>query len=519
MRYLGIVKYQLCYLLLLLLACGTWSSASAGEQRNFEVVVRTSFKGWLGENFRREIISTLEKEIRHDVNEMVKCFHDFPDSKNTSEKSSYRLTVSCRGRFLVGPLEKGYVNMKDLSTGVLFLKYVWYRPWSVTWKPFRFKLERCNGQKHEKVDSWVTTMPNLEDVVRVEGARRLGATHIVFPPEIITSPDLFWKRCKIPNRLCNFACQSVLNHWFPMRLVSRVRIIGMMEPRSLRFVPQPMYAAVLRVENRSPWVVNNVRFEVWGRDEYGAPAYLDPDPRRGKPDGYLPDRTHATAYGRTLQDTPRPDSTLYVETLKPGAIMDRDIVFAVCELPSRRDHPPRRAFSFEAKRLFKVPNELLEQLRKRILSDQGCRSAASLLSELHEDGLRVLKEALFSNSPKATKEVAAHGLGLMRGRMREKALVVLKKGLRSPDPDVREACQKRLCHLLEDGLRMLDEALFSDSPRATKDVAARGLASISGSMKEKALELLKKGLRSPDPDVREACKNALSAIAPSAPGE
>ena len=63
--------------------------------------------------------------------------------------------------------------------------------------------------------------------------------------------------------------------------------------------------------------------------------------------------------------------------------------------------------------------KLLEQLRERLHSDEtsSARRAAFNLSWMQEDGLDILKEALFSNSPKKTKTAVAYGLRCMHGRM------------------------------------------------------------------------------------------------------
>ena len=89
---------------------------------------------------------------------------------------------------------------------------------------------------------------------------------------------------------------------------------------------------------------------------------------------------------------------------------------------------------------------LLTQLREKLYSEQigSARRAAFNLSWMQEDGLDILKEALFSRAYKRTKCAAAYGLRKMRGRMGKIALDVLSQGLKYPDKDTTAVCRNAL---------------------------------------------------------------------------
>lgn len=90
--------------------------------------------------------------------------------------------------------------------------------------------------------------------------------------------------------------------------------------------------------------------------------------------------------------------------------------------------------------------KLLDKLREKLYSDDGStrRWAAFNLSWLQEDGLDILKEALFSDCSKATKNAAAYGLRSMRGRMRKMALEVFKQGSKHRDSTTKDVCKNAL---------------------------------------------------------------------------
>jgi len=90
--------------------------------------------------------------------------------------------------------------------------------------------------------------------------------------------------------------------------------------------------------------------------------------------------------------------------------------------------------------------ELLKNLRKKLFSGNisVARVAAFNMSWLQDDGLALLKEALFGDYSKIVKKAAAYGLRNMRGRMKKLAIEVLEQGQQNADRTTREACAKSL---------------------------------------------------------------------------
>ncbi len=90
--------------------------------------------------------------------------------------------------------------------------------------------------------------------------------------------------------------------------------------------------------------------------------------------------------------------------------------------------------------------ELLERLREKIYCDNSsaARHAAFTLSWMQEDGYDILKEALYSNAPRAAKGAAAYGLRKMRGRMRKPAFELLEEGLKHANEGTRQVCARAL---------------------------------------------------------------------------
>jgi len=90
--------------------------------------------------------------------------------------------------------------------------------------------------------------------------------------------------------------------------------------------------------------------------------------------------------------------------------------------------------------------ELLEKLRQRLYSSDAStrRQTAFRLSWMQEDGLDILKEVLFGDSPRRTKHAGAYGLRSMRGRMKKMALSLLEEGSRHRDSDIKEVCKGAL---------------------------------------------------------------------------
>ena len=90
--------------------------------------------------------------------------------------------------------------------------------------------------------------------------------------------------------------------------------------------------------------------------------------------------------------------------------------------------------------------KLLAKLREQLYCSNisTIRQSAFNLSWMQEDGLDILREALFGESPRRTKGAAAYGLRKMRGRMRKLAEDVLVEGLKHPDAKTAEICGNAL---------------------------------------------------------------------------
>ena len=88
----------------------------------------------------------------------------------------------------------------------------------------------------------------------------------------------------------------------------------------------------------------------------------------------------------------------------------------------------------------------LRQLREKLFSKDisTARLAGFSLSWMQEDGMAILKEALFGNYPRTTKKAAAYGLRSMHGRMKKLGAEVLEQGRSHSDRMTREACAKAL---------------------------------------------------------------------------
>jgi hypothetical protein len=89
---------------------------------------------------------------------------------------------------------------------------------------------------------------------------------------------------------------------------------------------------------------------------------------------------------------------------------------------------------------------ILEKLRELLHSSNPSvrRQSAFHLSWMQEDGLEILREALFGDFPAATKNAAAYGIRKMHGRMKKMSLDVFEQGLRQGDSDTREVCRRAL---------------------------------------------------------------------------
>jgi len=93
--------------------------------------------------------------------------------------------------------------------------------------------------------------------------------------------------------------------------------------------------------------------------------------------------------------------------------------------------------------------KLLEKLREKLYAESAAarRWAAFNLSWMQEDGLEILEEVLFGDSPRTIKNAAAYGLRSMRGRMKKKVLEVLARGRNHRNRDTREVCRNALSKL------------------------------------------------------------------------
>ncbi len=90
--------------------------------------------------------------------------------------------------------------------------------------------------------------------------------------------------------------------------------------------------------------------------------------------------------------------------------------------------------------------ERLKNLRTKLFSDHisTARVAAYNLAWLQDDGLTILKEALFGDYSRTTKKAAAYGLRNMKGRMKKQAIEVLEQGLTHRDKTTQSASLKSL---------------------------------------------------------------------------
>ena len=95
--------------------------------------------------------------------------------------------------------------------------------------------------------------------------------------------------------------------------------------------------------------------------------------------------------------------------------------------------------------------KVLEHLGRKLHSDNSsvARKSAYNLSWLQEDGLEILKKALFTSDSRRTKHAAAYGMRSMRGRMKKQALDVLEEGLKHPNGTVRDICNEAMRILRE----------------------------------------------------------------------
>lgn len=77
---------------------------------------------------------------------------------------------------------------------------------------------------------------------------------------------------------------------------------------------------------------------------------------------------------------------------------------------------------------------------------------------------------------------------------------------------IRRSAAFHLSWMQEDGLEILQEAIFGKFPKTSKTAAAYGLRNMHGRMKKKARDTLEDGLKHPDKSTREVCKHALDIL-------
>lgn len=101
-------------------------------------------------------------------------------------------------------------------------------------------------------------------------------------------------------------------------------------------------------------------------------------------------------------------------------------------------------------------------------------------------------------------------------RVRDEATIEKLKQLRlklmSDNISHARVAAFQLSWLQEDGMAVLQEALFGDYPKTAKKAAGYGLRSMRGRMKKAAIEVLEKGFQHQDSSTREVCKTSLGLL-------
>jgi len=93
-----------------------------------------------------------------------------------------------------------------------------------------------------------------------------------------------------------------------------------------------------------------------------------------------------------------------------------------------------------------------------------------------------------------------------------KLLAKLREQLYSSNVSTVRQSAFNLSWMQEDGLEILEEALFSNSSRRTKGAATYGLRKMRGRMRGKAEQILVEGLSHPDKATADICRNALVVL-------
>lgn len=101
-------------------------------------------------------------------------------------------------------------------------------------------------------------------------------------------------------------------------------------------------------------------------------------------------------------------------------------------------------------------------------------------------------------------------------RKRDEATIEKLKQLRQklmfPDISRARVAGFQLSWLQEDGMAVLQEALFGNYSQTTKRAAAYGLRSMRGRMKKIATEVLERGAVHHDPTTQQVCKTSLGLM-------
>jgi len=109
---------------------------------------------------------------------------------------------------------------------------------------------------------------------------------------------------------------------------------------------------------------------------------------------------------------------------------------------------------------------LLRKLKDRLIAGDisSARLAALRLAWMQEDGLVILKEALFGKHSRTAKKAAAYGLRSMNGRMKKLGRGVLDEGLKHRDRTTKAACVKAL-FLMDGGVPAKSASRGKRNPR------------------------------------------------------
>jgi hypothetical protein len=88
----------------------------------------------------------------------------------------------------------------------------------------------------------------------------------------------------------------------------------------------------------------------------------------------------------------------------------------------------------------------------------------------------------------------------------------LRQRLMSDNISYARVAAFQLSWLQEDGMAVLQEALFGNYPQTAKKAAAYGIRSMRGRMKKVAVEVLEKGIAHQDKLTREVSKTSLGLL-------